>query len=116
MPADGVQILCVGNELTLIQVRCAVLEQAGYKASTATPAEVKLWLGRQRFDLVILSATLSDEEKDTVSFAAGDTPTLWLRGLIFPRDLLSEVESLVATSVRMIKASARQDKIPPALA
>jgi DNA-binding response OmpR family regulator len=55
------RILCIGNEQDLLQLRCAVLEKAGYDSRTATIPEAEILLLTEQLDLVILSSRLSKE-------------------------------------------------------
>jgi len=110
MPTEDVRILCVGNELDLLEVRCAVLEQAGYKARPATTAQAGSVLACERFHLVILSVTLRDEEREPIRLAAGETPVISLRGITFPRDLLHEVEIRLAAGPGITCVPAGQQK------
>ena len=86
------RLLCVGKELDFLQIRCAVLSHSGYDAKSATVAEAEILLLTEEFDLVIVSAFLSQEERGCVISAACETPTLVLDGLTFAPDLLAEVE------------------------
>ncbi len=56
-------ILCVGKDIDLLTSRCRVLAFEGYFADWATPDDFLKKLSAGRFDLVILSAVLSDDEK-----------------------------------------------------
>jgi DNA-binding response OmpR family regulator len=85
------RLLCVGNELDHLESRCAVLNHSGYDAKSATVAEAMKLLRTEEFDLVIVSALLSQEERRSVISAAGNTPTLVLDGVTFPRELLGKV-------------------------
>jgi hypothetical protein len=50
-------------------------------------------LTREPFDLIILSAILSQEEKDHIWTIVGDTPPiLTLKKLVFASELLRDVE------------------------
>jgi hypothetical protein len=55
--------------------------------------------------LVILSAFLSQEEKSSVISAAGETPTLVLDGLTFPRELLAQVERMLLDTSQEAKSA-----------
>jgi hypothetical protein len=55
-------------------------------------------LHTEKFDLVIVSAFLSQEEQDSLISAAGQTPTLLLDGSTFTTELLAEVERLLSES------------------
>jgi CheY-like chemotaxis protein len=93
MPA---RLLCVGKEPDSLQIRCSVLESAGYDAKSATVAEAVKLLRIEEFDLIIVSAFLSHEERDKVISAAPDIPNLVLDGLTLAPELLAQVERLVS--------------------
>jgi len=93
------RVLCVGKDLDLLRTRCAVLNQSGYDAQSATVPEAELLLLTEEFDLIIVSAFLDDSEKDRILSAAGKTPTLMLRGLTLAPKLLVEVERMLADPV-----------------
>ena len=50
------QILCVGNEPDLLALRCAILDQAGYRCVAAKLEEAESVLKHGTIDLVIVSA------------------------------------------------------------
>jgi hypothetical protein len=56
------RLLCTGTEPELLQTRCAVLVQSGYQAQSATLPESEVLVRTQEFDLVIVSAWLSEWE------------------------------------------------------
>jgi hypothetical protein len=101
MPAHG-RLLCVGKED--LELRCAVLASAGYDAKSAKVSEAELLLQAEKFDLIVVSVHLSQEERDSVKAAAGNTPILLLEGITFPPELLAEVE-------RMLESRQRQQAI-----
>jgi len=68
------------------------MSQSGYDAKSATVAQAEILLRTEEFDLVIISAFLSQEERDRVISAAGYTPTLVLDGLTLVPELLAKVE------------------------
>src|ERR1700677_4082750 len=99
MPAKPARILCVGRERYLLETRCAVLGQSGYDAQSATLVEAENLLRTEKYDLVIVSALLSDEERSRIHAAvAGSSPILTLDGVTFASELLSEVERKLALS------------------
>ena len=99
MPAKPARLLCVGREQYLLETRCAVLGQSGYDAQSATLLEAEDLLRTEKYDLVIVSALLSDEEKSRILTAvAGSSPILTLNGVTFAAELLSEVERKLALS------------------
>jgi len=58
-----VRILTVGIDVDLLSTRQAVLTSRGYDSLIATPGDVDEKLQSGKFDLVILSVMLSQEEK-----------------------------------------------------
>jgi DNA-binding response OmpR family regulator len=99
MPAKPARLLCVGRERYLLETRCAVLAQSGYDARSATLFEAEDLLRTEKYDLVIVSALLSDEEKTRIlTVVAGSSPILTLNGVTFASELLSEVERKLALS------------------
>lgn len=95
MPANQTPILCVGNDPNLLEIR-GVLERAGYPSLPASIEDAEVLLRRGKFDLVILSTRLSDDDNARILYVAGDTPALVFPELTLPRDLLSEVENQIA--------------------
>jgi hypothetical protein len=89
------RLLCLGKEQDSLQTRCAVLSHSGYDTKSATVAEGELLLRTEKFDLIIVSAFLSNEEKDCVILAAGDTPALVLEGFTFAEELLAQVARIL---------------------
>ena len=89
------RLLCVGNDPELLQTRCAVLNHAGYNAQAVMLDKTESLMRMSAFDLVIVSACLSDGEKGRVLSAAGETPILGLTGLTLAGDLLAKVERML---------------------
>lgn len=96
MPSPA-RLLCAGNQADLLESRCAVLRHAGYDAKAATLAEAETLLGTEKYDLVIISAWLSEWDRGRILLAAGETPTCVLRGLTFAPELLARVERMLTT-------------------
>lgn len=97
MPA---RLLCVGNGIDHLQTRCAVLGSAGYNAKSAAMPEAEILLRTEKFDLVIVSAWLSEQEKGQILAMAGKTPALVLTELTLADDLLAQVERVLVTASR----------------
>jgi hypothetical protein len=57
--------------------------------------QAEILLRTEKFALVIVSAFLSQAERERVVSAAGETPTLVLEGLTFAPQLLPQVERLL---------------------
>jgi DNA-binding response OmpR family regulator len=93
MLSNPARILCIGKDSGLLRSRCAVLTHAGYDAQAVMLAEAESLLRTGEFDLIILSAILSGEERDHISAFIGVTvPILALKKLTFASELLAEVE------------------------
>jgi hypothetical protein len=86
------RILCVGGDPALLQTRCAVLISTGYDAQCGPYFEAERILGIDQFDLVIVSAFLTEQQKDRIVTLAGAMPTIILRGLTLAPDLLHLIE------------------------
>jgi hypothetical protein len=95
MPSYPARLLCVGNGVDHLQTRCAVLGSAGYNAKSAVLPEAETILRSEEFDLVIVSAWLSEWEKGKVLATVGKTPTLVLTELTLADKLLALVECLL---------------------
>jgi DNA-binding response OmpR family regulator len=82
------RVLIVGIDVDLLQIRQVLLTSWGYDSLIATPEDVDEKLQSSRFDLVILSVTLSQEEKRRIQakLSAG-TRTLVLKTQVWPEEL-----------------------------
>jgi DNA-binding response OmpR family regulator len=92
MPTRPARLLCVGRDQELLQIRCVVLSQSGYDAQSTTLEAAEILLRTSNFDLIIVSAWLSEWERVRILAAAGKTPALVLTGLTLAEDLLAQVE------------------------
>jgi PleD family two-component response regulator len=83
------RILSVGTDLNLLATRHSLLASRGYDPLIATPDDVDEKLQANRFDLVILSAMLSEEDKRRIQaeLPAG-TRLIVLRTIVWPDELL----------------------------
>ena len=96
MTSYPVRVLCAGKDPELLSTRCAVLRHSGYDAQAASPSEIEALLGtREEFDLIIVSALLSEWERRHILSAAGKTPTYLLQGMTLAAELLGQVERLL---------------------
>ncbi len=86
------RVLSVGTDLDHLKTRQALLARWGYDPVIATPMDIDEKLYSGRFDLVILSAMLNQEQKRHIQekFPAGTRP-LVLETLVLPDELLSLV-------------------------
>jgi hypothetical protein len=90
------RVLSVGTDGDLLTTRQALLASHGYDSLIAMPKDVDQKLHAVRFVLVILSATLSQEEKRQIQakLPSGTRP-LVLETLVWPDELLRMIaESL----------------------
>jgi DNA-binding response OmpR family regulator len=99
------QILCVGHEPDLLALRCAILDQAGYASVSAKVEEAEALLKREKFDLVIVSARVSEQEIRRLRSLTPDIPVVLLDGVTFPRDLLKHVSDLMASRAAGVSTS-----------
>jgi DNA-binding response OmpR family regulator len=91
-PSSRYRILSVGTDLALLNSRQAVLGSYGYDSLTATPEDFDEKLNSGRFDLVILSVMLSEQDKrDMQAKLPAGTRTLVLVSLMYPDELLQLV-------------------------
>jgi hypothetical protein len=86
------KILCIGEDATLLEGRCAVLAHGGYRATAATVSEAARQLLTQTFALVIVSERLGAEQKRLFDSLPAETRSLVLDRFILPADLLVAVE------------------------
>jgi DNA-binding response OmpR family regulator len=98
MRTSSPRILCIGKDSGLLRSRVAILEHAGYYALDVMVQDAGELLAQEQFDLIILSAILTDDEKNHIrSLVSGTTPILALKKLVFASELLREVESHLTT-------------------
>jgi hypothetical protein len=63
MPSRAARLLCAGKEAGLLQSRCAVLTHSGYEAQAASLTDAEILLRTEKYDLVIISAWLSEWDR-----------------------------------------------------
>jgi len=82
------RVLIVGIDVDLLEIRQVLLNSWGYDSLIATPEDVDEKLQSGRFDLVILSLTLSQEDKRRIQakLSAG-TRSLVLKTQVWPEEL-----------------------------
>ncbi len=101
MLSNPARILCIGKDSGLLRSRCAILAHAGYDAQAVMFAEAKSLLQTAEFDLIILSAILTSEEREDISaFVGGTIPILALKKLTFASELLAEIEQRLHRTTR----------------
>jgi hypothetical protein len=86
------RVLTVGTDVNLLTTRQALLVSRGYDSLIATLGDIDVKLLSGKFDLVIFSVTLSQEEKRRIQakLPAGTRP-LVLETLVWPEELLRMV-------------------------
>jgi hypothetical protein len=83
------------------------LVATGYDARCALYPDAERVLGTAQFDLVIVSAFLSDQEKERLlALTPGNTPTIVLRTLTLPPELIGLVEQRLAEDRERMNQSA----------
>jgi hypothetical protein len=96
MTSYPARLLCAGKEPEFLHTRCAVLRHVEYEAQAATVPEVEVLLRTgAEFDLIIVSAQLSESERRSILICTGETPTYVLHGLTLAAELLAQVEGLL---------------------
>ena len=82
------RVLIVGRDVDLLMIRQVLLTSWGYDSLIATPENVDEKLQSGRFDLVILSLMLGQEEKRKIQakLPAGTRPLL-LKTVVWPDEL-----------------------------
>jgi hypothetical protein len=91
------RVLIVGMDVDLLMIRQVLLTSWGYDSLIATPEDVDEKLKSGRFDLVILSLMLGQEEKRQIQakLPAGTRP-LMLQTLVWPDELRRTVAEALA--------------------
>ena len=91
------RVLTVGTDVDLLMIRQVLLTSWGYDCLIATPEDVDEKLQSGRFDLVILSVMLSqDEKRDIQAKLPAGTRPLALDTLVFRDQLLRLVAQALA--------------------
>lgn len=95
------RVLTVGTDVGLLTTRQALLVSRGYDSLIATPEDLDEKLRSAKFDLVILSAMLSQGEKGHIlaKLPAGTRP-LVLETLVWPNELLRMVAETLGGTTR----------------
>ena len=65
------KILCVEQDATVLESRCAVLKVSGYDAASASPRLAEIMLCSQKFDLLVLSGLSDQDLHRLVNFSDG---------------------------------------------
>jgi hypothetical protein len=87
------RILCIGADESLLRARCAVLARNRHKAVCGMFSDAEGILRSERFDLIVVSAFLSAQEKaEVLAIIDGKTPTIMLEGLTLAIELMTLVD------------------------
>jgi hypothetical protein len=86
------KILCVEPDEAVLESRCAVLTHSGYNVSPASPRLAEIVLRSQKFDLIVLSSTVSDYDLNRILNLSDGADVLALDGFTMPSQLLFLVE------------------------
>jgi hypothetical protein len=82
------KILCVENDLAVLESRCTVLKYSGYDAASTSPQGAEVVLSSRKFDLIVLSGVSEFEQHQILNLADG-AQVLVLDVLTMPKDLLA---------------------------
>jgi hypothetical protein len=95
------RILSIGIDASALETRCEVLKTAGYEAQCAVSEEAEDVLKTERFNLVILSVFLTEDDKALFAQLAGDeAKVLRLETLVMPNELLQLVRERLSLNAR----------------
>ena len=90
--SDIVEILCIGSDPHLLESRCLVLQSAGHKTTSLATSEALHALPTKTFDILIISASVSEEDRAALAeVATGTAQIIQLKGFISPNELLALV-------------------------
>jgi DNA-binding response OmpR family regulator len=84
------RVLCVENDVTLRESRCAVLKCSGYDAEAASPHLAEVVLRSQKFDLVVISWP-DDRDLQRLVNSSDGAEVLVLEYMTLPPQLLTLV-------------------------
>jgi hypothetical protein len=92
MNLKAAKILCVELDEAVLESRCAVLKHSGYNSVSASPQLAEILLCSQKFDLIVLSSTVSDYDLQRIVNLSDGADVLALDGFTMPSQLLFLVE------------------------
>jgi hypothetical protein len=91
--SGSARILCIGKDPGILRTRCAILDDAGYEAQAVFFTDADDLLQRERFDLLILSVILTEEEREHIAkVAARAVPIFQVTKTILASELLHNVK------------------------
>jgi hypothetical protein len=89
------RILCIGKDSGVLRSRCDLLESAGFTAESFIFPEGMTRLQQEHFDLILLSAILTEEERNEIRTLIGTTtPVLVVPKTIMASSLLAEIDQV----------------------
>jgi CheY-like chemotaxis protein len=95
------RILCIGKDSGVLRSRCDLLESAGFTAESFIYPEGIARLQEEQFDLILLSAILTEEERSEIQTLIGTTaPVLVVPKTIMASSLLAEIDLAFAPASR----------------
>jgi hypothetical protein len=91
----GGRILCIGKDSGVLRSRCDLLESAGFTAESFIFPEGIARLQEEQFDLILLSAILTEEERTEIRTLIGaSAPVLVVPKTIMASSLLAEIDQV----------------------
>ena|ERR1700761_2586568 len=91
------RILCIGKDSGVLRSRCDLLESAGFTAESFIYPDGMERLQQEQFDLILLSAILSEEERNEIRTIVGTAaPILVVPKTIMASSLLAEIDQVFA--------------------
>jgi hypothetical protein len=96
MIAKDAKLLCVGKELDLPDICCAVLNRSGFDARSGGLREAEVLLSSEQVRPRHRLSYINAGERGRIISAVGESRTLVLQGVTFPTELLAEVEQRLA--------------------
>jgi hypothetical protein len=82
-------------DVSLLATRCAVLKNFGYCPESASVESALSRLSTEEYDLIIVSAGLTSDERKQILSIRNGTQALLLHGLTTPAELLTEAARLI---------------------
>jgi hypothetical protein len=89
------RILCIGKDPGVLRSRCDLLESAGFTAEGFIFPEGISQLQQEHFDLILLSAILTEEERNEIQTLIGTmAPVLVVPKTIMASSLLADIDQI----------------------
>lgn len=108
MPSQTqLRVLCIGEDLTLLHTRCAVLVWGGYEADFSSVTGLNQALARKNYDAIVVSAMMSDAELAEIATATGSIPAVVLECLVLAPELLFRVGATINAAVPLLRVESK---------